>query len=48
MTDKWVAITGGNGYIGGQTALRFKDLGYKKEEVRKQQEHHRDRLDVAC
>lgn len=29
MTDKWVAITGCNGYIGGQTALRFKDLGYK-------------------
>lgn len=29
MTDKWVAITGCNGYIGGQTVLRFKDLGYK-------------------
>jgi UDP-glucose-4-epimerase GalE len=29
MTDKWVAITGCNGYIGGQTALRFKELGYK-------------------
>jgi UDP-glucose-4-epimerase GalE len=29
MADKWVAITGCNGYIGGQTALRFKDLGYK-------------------
>ena len=28
MTDKWVAITGCNGYIGGQTVLRFKDLGY--------------------
>ncbi|CAB4241862.1 GalE UDP-glucose 4-epimerase [uncultured Caudovirales phage] len=27
--DKWVAITGCNGYIGGQTVLRFKDLGYK-------------------
>lgn len=27
--DKWVAITGVNGYIGGQTVLRFKDLGYK-------------------
>lgn len=25
---KWVAITGCNGYIGGQTAIRFKDLGY--------------------
>lgn len=29
MTDKWVAITGCNGYIGGQTVLKFKDLGYK-------------------
>jgi UDP-glucose 4-epimerase len=29
MADKWIAITGCNGYIGGQTALRFKDLGYK-------------------
>lgn len=29
MTDKWVGITGCNGYIGGQTVLRFKDLGYK-------------------
>jgi UDP-glucose-4-epimerase GalE len=27
--DKWVAITGCNGYIGGQTVLKFKDLGYK-------------------
>ncbi len=27
--EKWVAITGCNGYIGGQTVLRFKDLGYK-------------------
>jgi UDP-glucose-4-epimerase GalE len=27
--DKWVAITGCNGYIGGQTVLQFKDLGYK-------------------
>jgi UDP-glucose 4-epimerase len=27
--EKWVAITGVNGYIGGQTVLRFKDLGYK-------------------
>lgn len=27
--DKWVAITGSNGYIGGQTVLRFKDFGYK-------------------
>ena len=26
--DKCVAITGCNGYIGGQTVLRFKDLGY--------------------
>jgi nucleoside-diphosphate-sugar epimerase len=26
--DKWVAITGCNGYIGGQTVLRFKDFGY--------------------
>lgn len=26
--EKWVAITGCNGYIGGQTVLRFKDLGY--------------------
>ena len=29
MTDKWIAITGCNGYIGGQTVLKFKDLGYK-------------------
>ena len=29
MTDKWVAITGCNGYIGGQTVLHFKDQGYK-------------------
>jgi UDP-glucose 4-epimerase len=29
MTDKWIAITGCNGYIGGQTVLRFKDLGYR-------------------
>lgn len=29
MSDQWIAITGCNGYIGGQTALRFKDLGYK-------------------
>lgn len=29
MTDKWVAITGCNGYIGGQTVLKFKDLGFK-------------------
>jgi len=27
--DKCVAITGCNGYIGGQTVLRFKDLGYR-------------------
>jgi UDP-glucose 4-epimerase len=27
--EKWVAITGCSGYIGGQTVLRFKDLGYK-------------------
>lgn len=27
--DKWIAITGCNGYIGGQTVLKFKDLGYK-------------------
>jgi UDP-glucose 4-epimerase len=27
--DKWIAITGCNGYIGGQTVLRFKDAGYK-------------------
>lgn len=27
--EKWVAITGCNGYIGGQTVLKFKDLGYK-------------------
>lgn len=26
--DKCVAVTGCNGYIGGQTVLRFKDLGY--------------------
>jgi UDP-glucose 4-epimerase len=26
--EKWVAITGCSGYIGGQTVLRFKDLGY--------------------
>lgn len=26
--SQWVAITGAAGYIGGQTALRFKDLGY--------------------
>jgi len=26
--EKWVAITGCNGYIGGQTVLKFKDLGY--------------------
>ena len=26
--NKCVAITGCNGYIGGQTVLRFKDLGY--------------------
>ena len=26
--DKCVAITGCNGYIGGQTVLKFKDLGY--------------------
>lgn len=29
MTDQWIAITGCNGYIGGQTALRFKDQGYR-------------------
>jgi len=29
MDDKWVAITGCNGYIGGQTVLKFKDMGYK-------------------
>lgn len=29
MTDKWIAITGCNGYIGGQTVLRFKEQGYK-------------------
>ena len=29
MTEKWIAITGCNGYIGGQTVLRFKELGYK-------------------
>lgn len=29
MTEKWIAITGCNGYIGGQTVLKFKDLGYK-------------------
>jgi UDP-glucose-4-epimerase GalE len=29
VTDKWIAITGCNGYIGGQTVLKFKDLGYK-------------------
>ena len=27
--ERWVAITGCNGYIGGQTVLKFKDLGYK-------------------
>jgi UDP-glucose-4-epimerase GalE len=26
--EKWVAITGCNGYIGGQTVLKFKDAGY--------------------
>lgn len=26
--EKWIAITGCNGYIGGQTALKFKELGY--------------------
>lgn len=29
VPEKWIAITGCNGYIGGQTVLRFKDLGYK-------------------
>lgn len=29
IPERWVAITGCNGYIGGQTVLRFKDLGYK-------------------
>ncbi len=29
MIEKWIAITGCNGYIGGQTVLRFKELGYK-------------------
>ena len=27
--DKWIAITGCNGYIGGQTVLEFKKQGYK-------------------
>ena len=27
--DEWIAITGCNGYIGGQTVLEFKRLGYK-------------------
>lgn len=27
--EKWVAITGCNGYIGGQTVLKFKEQGYK-------------------
>lgn len=27
--DKWVAVTGACGYIGGQTVLKFKDKGYK-------------------
>jgi len=27
--EKWIAITGCNGYIGGQTVLKFKDAGYK-------------------
>jgi len=29
IPERWVAITGCNGYIGGQTVLRFKELGFK-------------------
>jgi UDP-glucose 4-epimerase len=28
MAEKWVAVTGAGGYIGGQTVLKFKDMGY--------------------
>lgn len=29
MNEKWVAITGCNGYLGGQAVIKFKELGYK-------------------
>ena len=28
MAEKWIAVTGCNGYIGGQTCIRLKDQGY--------------------
>jgi UDP-glucose 4-epimerase len=28
MAEKWIAVTGAGGYIGGQTVLKFKDMGY--------------------